>query len=180
MDVIRSLRPNLSREQALARWRRPGFLGRWLGRGPLRSLAEVYVPFRLYHVEIRNAGKCDRRLLALDSVTGTLDLYGFDHVPEAEETIAVETRNHPRPAIDADRARDLVVEKVRRLLFLTGFFRIRDLTVRVEALDFEFYVPYWVGFFGRGQSPRLAVLDAVRGSPEGAKMRALLHDWLAH
>ncbi|HXE91660.1 MAG TPA: hypothetical protein VNK82_11940 [Terriglobales bacterium] len=180
MSVIRSLRPNLSREQALARWRRPGFLGRWLGRGPLRSLAEVYIPFRLYRVEIRNAGKCDRRLLALDSVAGTLDLYGFDHVPEAGETVEVETRNHPPPAIDTDRAQDLVVEKVRRLLFLTGFFRVRDLAVRAEPLDFEFHVPYWVGFFGRGPGVQMAVLDAVRGSPEGAKMRALLHDWLIH
>lgn len=180
MSTIRSLRPNLSREQALARLRPTHFLGRWLGRGPLRLLAEVYIPFRLYKVEIRNGGKCDHRLLALDSVAGTLDLYGFDHVPEEAETVEVETRNHPHPGIDTDRARELVAERVRRLLFLTGFFRVRDLAVSVEPLDFKFHVPYWVGFFGRGPEAQLAVLDAVRCSPEGAKMRTLLTDWLTH
>ncbi len=178
MSTIRSLRPNLSREQALERLRPAGLLGRWLGRGPLRAIAEVYIPFRLYRVEIQNGGKSDRRLLALDSVAGELDLYGFDHVPETSETLEVETRNHPQPAMDAGRARERVAEKVRRLLFLTGFFRVRDLAVRVEPLDFEFHVPYWVGFYGRGPEARLAVVDAVRCSPEGAKVRALMQDWL--
>ena len=180
MSIIRSLRPNLSREQALARLRPAGFLGRWLCRGPLRSVAEVYIPFRLYQVEIKNAGKCDLRLLALDSVQGTLDLYGFDHVPEAHEFIEVETRNQPQPDVDAHRACELVVEKVHRLLFLTGFFRIRDLAVVVKPLHFEFHVPYWVGFFGSGEHAQLAVLDAVRCSREGAKVRSLLQDWLTH
>ena len=180
MSTIRSLRPNLSREQALARLLPTPVLGRLLGRGPLRSLADVYIPFRLYQVEIRNGGKYDRRLLALDAVTGTLDLYGFDHVPDAGETVEIETRNYPDARMEKDRACELVAEKIRRMLFLTGFFRVRDLALRVEPLDFEFHVPYWVGFFGWGQEARLVVLDAVRCTPEGPKMRALLQDWLMH
>lgn len=179
MGVIRTLRPNLNREQALGRLRPQGLLQKWLGSQPLRSFAAVYVPFRIYEVEITNAGKHDRRLLALDSVNGTLDLYGFDRLPESEDLVEVETRNHPCPSLDAERACNLVAEKVRRLLFLTGFFRVRNLAVRVQPTSFEFYVPYWVGFFGEGAHATLAVWDAVRCRPEGLKMRTLLHDWLA-
>jgi hypothetical protein len=42
----------------------------------------------------------------------------------------------------------------------------------------EIYVPYWVGFRGRGSRARLAVIDAVRRKPEGAKVRQLLRTWL--
>jgi hypothetical protein len=47
-----------------------------------------------------------------------------------------------------------------------------------EPVAGEIYVPYWVGFRGRGVRARLAVIDAVRRKPEGAKVRQLLRAWL--
>lgn len=181
MRAIYSLKPNLSRPEAVERLAPAGLRGR-LGicwRGPLRSVAEVYIPFRLFEVEITNAGKHDRRLLALDSVAGTLDLYAFDTVSAAQQTVPVETRNCPPPQLEDRRACELLAERVRRIIFQTGFFRVRDLVIEVRPLPVEFHVPYWVGFYGRGERARVAVLDAVRCSPEGAKARALVSDWLA-
>jgi hypothetical protein len=64
------------------------------------------------------------------------------------------------------------------LLFTTGFFRLRNLQIAAEAVAGEIYVPYWVGFRGRGLRARLAVIDAVRRKPEGAQVRQLLQAWL--
>ncbi len=181
MSAIRSLKPNVSRDEAVARLEPAGLQGffRSWTHGPLRSLAEVYIPYRLFEVEITNGGKRDRRWLALDAVSGALDLYAFDSVAAASETIPVETRNCVPAQLDGRRACELVAESVRRLIFQTGFFRVRELSIDVRPLPVEFHVPYWVGFFGRGPQARIAVLDAVRRSLEGAKARALLADWLA-
>ncbi len=180
MSAICCLKPNVSRAEAEESFSPSGWRGRFQAavRGPLRSVADVYIPFRLYRVEIENGGKKDTRLLALDSVSGVLDLYGFDQVPGPEDVTYLETRNHPEARLEESRARELVAEKVRRLIFLTGFFRVRDFAIRVEPLSFEFHVPYWVGFFGSGAEADLAVLDAVRRRAEGAKARTLMRDWL--
>jgi RimJ/RimL family protein N-acetyltransferase len=45
----------------------PGRL-RELWSGPLRSVADFYIPFRIFDVEINNAGKKDRRIFGLDAV----------------------------------------------------------------------------------------------------------------
>jgi len=42
----------------------------------------------------------------------------------------------------------------------------------------EIYIPYWVGFRGRGAQARFVVMDAVRRRIEGAKVRNLLQTWL--
>jgi hypothetical protein len=68
---------------------------------------------------------------------------------------------------------------VQRVLFTTGFFRMRKLQISAEALPGEICVPYWVGFRGRGRLARLSVLDAVRRSVEGARVKFLLENWLA-
>lgn len=181
MPAIRSLKPNLTREEAVARLAPSGLRGllaTWR-RGPLRSVADVYIPFRLYEVDIANAGKRDHRLLALDAVAGTLDLFAFDDLAAAQETVPVETRNCPPPQLEDHRACELLAERVRRMIFQTGFFRVRDLSIEVRPLPVEFHVPYWVGFYGRGERARLTVLDAVRCSREGAKASALVSEWLA-
>jgi hypothetical protein len=40
------------------------------------------------------------------------------------------------------------------------------------------HVPYWTGFFGRGDVASLVVVDAVRCAVEGPKVRRLISGWL--
>ena len=179
MPRIRSLRPNVSRDEAAEEFSRGAFNSmRALVFGPLRSVADFYIPFQLFQVEISNRGKLDQRLFALDAVTGSLDLYHFEELPGPAEVVVVETRNCIPANLDEQRSQEILLGKVRRLIFSTGFFRVRDLRVSAELIPGEIYVPYWVGFCGRGMPARFSVLDAVRRKPEGAKVRHMLQNWL--
>jgi hypothetical protein len=179
MARIRSLKPNVSREEAMLQFS-SGLLGllRATTLGPLRSVAEFYIPFRLFQIEIVNSGKRDQRVFALDAVNGSLDLYHFDQLPGEREVVYLETRNCSEPLLDDGEAEKIMITKVQRLLFSTGFFRMRDLRIAAQPVAGEIYVPYWVGFRGRGVRPNFAVIDAVRRKPEGAKVKQLLHTWL--
>jgi hypothetical protein len=179
MPLIRSLRPNVTRDEAIAVFSR----GAWgviqsSISGPLRSVAEFYVPFQLYRVEISNRRKRENRCFGLDAVTGALDLYHFEQLPTEREIICRESRNCIRPRLDETEAAELLRAKVRRMLFSSGFFRIHHLEIRVEPLHGEIHIPYWVGFRGQNRHARLVVLDAVRRRMEGAKLRQLLEAWL--
>ena len=72
----------------------------------------------------------------------------------------------------------MLTTKVQRLLFVSGFFRLRDLEISAELVPGELCVPYWVGFWGRGARARFAVIDGVRRQVEGARVRGLLKTWL--
>ncbi len=75
MPRIRSLRPNVSRDAAVEEFSRGAFNSmRALVFGPLRSVADFYIPFQLFQVEISNRGKIDQRVFGLDAVSGSLDL----------------------------------------------------------------------------------------------------------
>ena len=180
MPHIRSLRPNVTRQEAIEHFHSvcPLRLARDLAQGPLRSVAELYIPFRLFQVRIANRGRAEDRLLGLDAVTGKLDLYQFDHLPTDDETICLETRNCPAPQLDTSNGNGLLIAKLRRHLYGRGFFRIRDLHISAEPLPGELYIPYWLAFRGSGVHTRLAVLDAVRRQLEGAKVRHLVEAWL--
>lgn len=179
MPRIRTLRPNVTREEAIEQLS-GGVVGtlRSLLQGPIRSVADFYIPFILFQVTITNAGKSETQILGLDSVSGSLDLYYFEKLPDSSQLISTDTRNCPQPQLDPERGREIVGEKVRRLLFQTGFFRMRGLRIHAEALPGEWCVPYWVVFRGRGSRAYLSVLDAVRRKPEGAKVRQVLESWL--
>jgi len=179
MLPVRSLKPNVTREEAVEHFSHGTMsLVRETMYGPLCSVAQCFVPFQLFRVEIRNAGRREQHIFGLDAVIGSLDLYRFEQLPGESEVVCVETRNHVPAALDEENGKDLVLAKVRRFLFSTGFFRIRDLHLSAEAIPGELYVPYWVGFRGRGTSARLFVMDAVRRRMEGAKVRHLLRNWL--
>ena len=179
MTRIQTLRPNVSREESLRHFS-GGVAGhlRELLSGPLRSVADFYIPFRIFEVEILNAGKKDRRILGLDAVSGALDPYYFDHLPSGAEVREIETRNCLTSYLDSAQAAKIATTKVQRLLFSRGFFRIRNLTISVHPAAGEIHVPYWVGFRGRGSSATLTVIDAVRRQLEGARVRRMLEDWL--
>ncbi len=178
--AIQALKPAVRLEQAVELFRGCGIQSRlrrlWTGR--LHSLAEAYVPFSVYRVEIVDGLMRETHCFALDAVTGTLDPYAFPRVPEPQEMVPVETRNRAEPVLDPFRACELLTEKVRRMLFQRGFFRIRNLTIRAEPISLDLHIPYWIGFYDAGGSVRLRVLDAVRGTFEGGKAQAFFHDWL--
>jgi len=180
--TIQALKPAVPREQAVELFRGCGIrslLRRRLGAGRLHSLADAYVPFSVYRVEIVNGTKRETHCFALDAVKGTLDPYAFPRVPEPREMVPIETRNRALPVLDPFWARELLTEKVRRMLFQRGFFRIWNLTIRAEPISLDLHIPYWIGFYDAGGSVRLRVLDAVRGTFEGGKAQAFFHDWLS-
>jgi hypothetical protein len=180
MARIRSLKPNVTRDEAIAQFARSRVSGfvRNAAFGPLRSVAEFYIPFHLFQVEIFNRGRRDSRFFGLDGVNGSLDLYHFEHLPGPEDVIVLETRNCLPAVLDHALAEELMIAKVRRLIFSTGFFRIRHLRISAERIPGEIHIPYWVGFRGHVVRARFAVLDAVRRQIEGAKVRRLLESWL--
>ena len=79
MARIRSLKPNVTRDEATEQFSRDRVLGllRNAAFGPLRSVAEFYIPFHLFQVEVVNRGRRDLRIFGLDAVNGSLDLYHF-------------------------------------------------------------------------------------------------------
>jgi hypothetical protein len=175
-ETITTLRPNVTRDEA-SRALRPG-IARQLATGPLRSFADVYVPFRVYKVEIESGGVTRTRFLAFDAAFGLLDPYEFAGVPDAAQTTAVETRNVIPPALDEARAVELLTDRVRRLVYAEGFFRLRNVAIRVEPSPAIVHVPYWIGFYGRGDRASVQVIDAVRRTREGAKLQHALTSWL--
>jgi len=181
MPSIRTLKPNVTREQAIRQFsaRGPAALFRNLNLGRLRSVAELYIPFRLFRAEIVNRGVAETRLVALDAFSGTLDLYQFERLPDDSETLRIETRNRPPAQLTDDAASELVIAKLRRVLYTRGFFRMRDLRISAEPLPDELHVPYWLGFRGSDGHARVSVIDAVRRSVEGAKVRRLVEEWLS-
>ncbi len=175
-DTITILRPNVTREEA-SRALRPG-IARRLATGPLRSFADVYVPFRVNRVEITSGGITRTRFLAFDAAFGLLDPYEFESVPDTAQTTSVKSRNAAPTTVNEALAARLLADKVRRLIFLEGFFRLRNMAIRIEPLSAIVHVPYWIGFYGWGECASIQVIDAVRRTREGAKMRHALTRWL--
>ena len=176
---ILCLRPNVGREEALREFSATGTLSR-LAHGPLRSLAEIHIPYRLYRLEICDGPARDVLYLALDSVRASFDAYSFPAVPREPELRLLETRNHPAPRVPEEHARAEILERGRRLAYARGMLRIRDLRLSAELVLPNFHIPYWAGFFGRGaETSGVRVLDAVRRRMEGDKLCAFVREWLA-
>jgi hypothetical protein len=179
-SAITTLRPHLTREHAMRALLARGAIGlvrRW-ARGPLRRLADVYLPFSIFLVKIESGGRKQTKWFAFDSAFGVLDPYEFPGMPGPDEIVTVETCNAVPAAIDKNAAALLLTDKIRRMLFSQGFFRLRDLNIRVRASGETVHIPYWVGFYGDGERASMRVMDAVRCRTEGAKMRDELARWL--
>ena len=176
---IRSLKPNVTREEAIRHFSE-GVMSRMadLIRGPVRSLAELYIPYRLFQVKICSAGREQNQTFALDAVRGVLDLYHLPALSDNGQMITLETRNVIPPGLDAAQAAEYLEGKVRRMVFARGFFRVRNLKIEATPIPGEICVPYWVCFRGSSDDVNLTVLDAVRRRPEGAKVRRLIEEWL--
>ena len=175
---ILSLRPRIGHEEAVRRLR-AGLIPRLVGARALRSVGQVFVPFYLYRVEVTDRGRRWGSYLAVDAVSGTLDPYEFDGPPAGDELSRVETRNRPLPTLAHQAAEHALRDKLRRLRYQAGFFRVREPRFAFERVPLDLHVPYWLGFYGAGEAATLRVLDAVRRRFEGARARALFEDWLA-
>jgi hypothetical protein len=144
--------------------------------GPLLLHTGFFIPYYLFEVEILNGGKLTAQLLAIDAMTGELDPYAFETLPvEFDE---VETTQFGATALSEKQALALLKEKVRRMVYLQGFFQTRDLTITGKLVRL-IYIPYWVGIFKQKPQAQVEVIDAVRGRFEGAKVHDLVYDWFA-
>jgi hypothetical protein len=181
MPFIRSVKPNVTRDEAIRQFSGRGLSGalRRIVLGRLHSVAELYIPFRLFRVRISNDGVNEEKLVALDAVSGSLDLFQFDHLPDVAEMISIETRNCPEAAVTDSVLTERITAKLRRVLYSRGFFKMRDLQLHALPLPDELHIPYWIGFRGPDGHVRISVIDAVRRRPEGAKVRRLVEEWLA-
>ena len=179
MPQVQTLKPNVTREEAICHFTN-GVLNRAVEmiRGPVRSLAEFYIPYRLFQVRIRSGGREQTQTFAMDAVRGVLDLFQLPALTADDQFLIVQTRNVLPAGLDTKQAEERLIAKVRRMIFTRGFFRVRDLNIEVTPLSGEICVPYWVCFRGSGERAHLAILDAVRRRPEGAKVRRLVEDWL--
>jgi hypothetical protein len=179
MQRIRSLKPNVTREEAIRHFSNGLVNGAAkLIRGPIHSLAELYIPYRLFRVKITSAGREQNQTFALDAVRGVLDLYQLPALAADDQFLTLQTRNVIPADLDVAQAEERLIAKVRRMIFTQGFFRLRDLKIEAFPVTGEICVPYWICFRGTNQRVHLAVLDAVRRRPEGAKVRRLVEEWL--
>jgi hypothetical protein len=179
--AIKSLKPNASRVDAIQAFSSRGFANKlWQMRnGPLQRIADAYVPCRLYHALYELCGKMQTRWFALDAVDGSLDLLEFPRLPGAQELFSIETRNFLQPSLTEARAEELIREKVLRVIFQQGFFKLRGQGLAVVREPVELHVPYWLAFHEKRGAIRCRVMDAVRRRMEGAKACAFFEEWLA-
>lgn len=178
-ETISSLKPNVSREDALRHFTEgTRAVAADILRGPARSMADLYIPYRLFQVNIRNDGREEKKIYAIDAVEGTLDLFSFPQLPPEQGLLTVKTRNFLPSRLQPEQATEKLIDKVRRLLFSRGFSRLRNPEIEAAAIGDNLYFPYWVCFRGREHAAKLEIMDAVRRKSEGGKVRAMVRDWL--
>jgi hypothetical protein len=179
-SAIRTLKPNVTQEEAVRFFRSGVFSAVWRIRsGPLQRIAQAYVPFWVYRVRYEIGRARKTRFFAIDAVHGTLDLYELPHIPEENELCTVETRNRLTSGLQQEAAEELLRMKVLRVLFQQGFFKLRALKVEIERAPGEVHLPYWLAFYGSNGAAKCRVMDAVRRRIEGSKARSFFEEWLA-
>jgi hypothetical protein len=147
------------------------------GGGPLRSVAELFVPFTLFEATIRHRGTTDVRLLAVDRFCGLLDPFMFDE-PPSEKLESVKSRNRLDCVLSQEQAEEVLTTKLQRLFFQKGFFKVSGLEMNLVPLMPEIYMPYWLGLFGSGARASIKIIDATRRVHEGNKLRMGVEEWL--
>ena len=177
---IQTLKPNVTQQEALHVFSSPRLSTVYwrLRRGPLRRIADAYVPYRLYRAEYHLGRAAHSSLFAIDAVNGSLDLFTFPRIPDTQELMNVLTRNGVRASLPEPASERLLHQKVLRVIFQQGFFKVGELRLQIELVPVEFHIPYWLGFYGHSIA-RCRAMDAVRRRIEGAKASALFESWLA-
>jgi hypothetical protein len=144
-------------------------------RGPLLRLALIQMPYRVFRITVPKRGP---QYLAFDTFSGALDPYSIEHSSEFEESAASD-RNHLPSRLSAQDILESARSRYQRIRFQEGFFRHGNDLTEFSSDWVDIFVPYWVGFTGDRQQPRVVVLDAVRRSQEGSRLRHVLASWLA-
>jgi hypothetical protein len=179
--TIQSLRPNVSREEAVELFSaRDVSAFFWhTHNGTLRRIADAYVPYWIFRVRYVLRNGMETRLFAMDAVAGSLDLFEFSSLPRSEELMAVETRNFVSPGLTEEHAQNLLREKALRVIFQRGFFKLREPNLEIVGPPVKLHMPYWLGLYEGRDMVRCRVMDAMRTRIEGAKASALFEQWLA-
>jgi hypothetical protein len=177
-SVIHALKPNVTQEEAVRAFSSAGVSALYwrMRSGPLRRIADAYVPYYLYRVKYAGA---PARLFAIDAVDGSLDLFEFPRIPAERELLALDGRNRLQATLTEERAAELLRDKILRVIFQRGFFRIRDARLEITPVRCELHLPYWLGFHERDGLVHCRVMDAIRRRMEGAKASAFFEQWLA-
>jgi hypothetical protein len=180
LSSIQTLKSNVSQSAALQKFSAPGpaALLRPLRLGPLQRIAQLYVPFHLYRVAYNLGREHQSRLFAIDAVEGSLDLFEFPTPPTRDELVQLESRNILPANLSDVAAREHLREKVLRVIFQQGFFKLRDANLTIERIPLNLHLAYWLAFYGK-DTARCRVLDATRNRIEGAKASALFESWLS-
>jgi|SRR5713101_2225236 len=173
---ICSLCRKMEHEAALRKLSPSGVRRWWIGK--LRGIAEIYLPYRLYKVILQDRGRETISYYAIDAITGTLDPYEFATLPESEAWSEVETGNVHPAKLHESQTRQRLTEKIQRRMYSQGFFRLRNPRIIAELIKPEFYIPYWMGFYGDERNVSVSVIDAVRQTVEGSKARQIVKMWL--
>lgn len=153
------------------------FRGSWRERrvGRVCAVTELYLPYHLFQVSVPDR-KPSR--LAIDAVAGDLDLHRFDPMPALDNASPAGKARVVPASLGADGARERIIERALRMLFLEGFFKRNRSGLTADWLG-ELHLPYWVGFYDHRGQVRIEVLDGYRKRFEGEKMRQLVARVLA-
>jgi hypothetical protein len=181
VTAIRTLKPNVTQEQAVRGFRSGVFSGVYwrIRSGPLQRIANAYVPFWVFRVRYEIGRARKTRYFALDAVRGDLDLFEFPCIPADEEVVTVETRNQLMARLQPEAAEEILRTKVLRVLFQQGFFKLSGLKLEIERMPIELHLPYWLAFYGNNGAVKCRVMDAVRRRIEGAKASSFFEEWFA-
>jgi hypothetical protein len=171
--IITSIKPNISRAQAFAKFR-----GRFneLRHGPLRIVTDFYIPYRFFRLTRSDGRSSPDAIIAADAVNGKLDLIQFDRPPKEGACMTVDTAMVVEERVDAEEAYRLVRESMMRSIFMKGFFKLRRLNVEIE-LAASAHILYWVGVYERNERAHFEIINALRGRFEGAKLREMVAEW---
>src|SRR3981189_3001455 len=126
---IQTLKPNVTQQEAFRTFSGASLSTLYwrMRSGPLRRIADVYVPYWLYRVQYNMGRAAHKTLFAIDAVNGSLDLFTFPRIPDAKDFISVHTKNYVTPSLPGLVGGAFLRQKVRQVIFQQGFFKVRDL-----------------------------------------------------
>src|SRR5262245_50276957 len=111
MAILKCLIPKFTQEQADEmfksglRQKRHGKL--WLSTG-------FFLPYYLFHIVVQNGGLRQEQYLAIDAMSGLLDLYAFPKPPDEDEYDETESDQFGAFALSEADAQLAVEDRVRR------------------------------------------------------------------